>query len=569
MSHYLDGRKGLVALVIGLTMVVGAWVMGAERGGSDERSSDFLAFSAPAGNRPATTNTVIGGVHAAVLPNGRLVTPAGTEVNVQAPKPFGLALSPDGKTLATVNSGAGPFSLTLISGLNTSTPATRRLDVNASFMGVTFSPDSRRVYLSGGENGNLWIADVVAGRIVGSINLNGPTHPLDRPLAVVTTPQRRFKGAFPGNMALTDDGRFLYVVDQGSFQVHVIDAARMVTGVDAQGRITEPDNFAAVVGHVKVGRYPFGIALSENGRRLLVTHVGVFEYTHLRPAAPTGDDNVDYPLCYPGAGYPDETRNDRTIEIKKVDPRNLPDSLRDPDGIRCGYVPDDRTYVVPGLGSPNAPESSSVYVLDVSNPQSPQTRQIVKTGLLVGQRANGGDVYAGSHPNAVIAGPDAIYVSNGNNDSISVLDPVTYAERGPIVLSLLDGQDRGLRGMQPVGLALSPDAQYLYVAEAGVNAIGVVRLNGRSGRVIGHIPTGWWPSSVQVSGDGRTLFVANASGRGVRAKSGRRERVAQVQHARHGQHHPGSDGARAGRLHRARLCEQRVRQPQEGRRQRR
>jgi len=450
-----------------------------------------------------------------VLPNGRLVTPAGTEVNVQAPKPFGLALSPDGRTLATLNSGAGPFSLTLISGLETGAPATRRVDVNASFMGVTFSPDSRRVYLSGGENGNLWIADVAAGRIVGSVNLNGPTHPLDRPLAVVSTPQRRFKGAFPGNMVLTGDGRFLYVVDQGSFQVHVVDTSRVQTGVDAQGRISEPDNFAAVVGHVKVGRYPFGITLAPNGRTLLVTHVGVFEYTHLRPASPTGDDNIDYPLCYPGAGYPDETRSDRTIEIRKVDPRNLPDRLRDPGGIRCGYVPSDRTYVVPGLGSPNAPQSSSVYVVDVSNPQSPQARQIVKTGLLVGERENGSDVYAGSHPNAVVAGADAIYVSNGNNDSISVLDPATYAERGRIGLSLLNGQDRGLRGVQPVGMALSPDAQYLYVAEAGINAVGVIRLNGMIGHVIGHVPAGWWPSSVQVSADGRTLYVANARGRGA------------------------------------------------------
>ena len=70
---------------------------------------------------------------AAILPNGRLVTPAGVEVNVQAPKPFGLALSPDGRMLATLNSGAAPFSLTLISqleqrdadrhGASTSTPA--------------------------------------------------------------------------------------------------------------------------------------------------------------------------------------------------------------------------------------------------------------------------------------------------------------------------------------------------------------------------------------------------------------------------------------------------------------
>src|SRR5262249_31205160 len=170
---------------------------------SDGRLSDFLNFSAPAGNRPATTDTVIDGVRAAILPNGRLVTPAGTEVNVQAPKPFGMALSPDGTTLATLNSGAGPFSLTLITQLASPAPLVRRIDVNASFMGVAFSPDGGRVYLSGGENGNIWIADATAGRIVGSVNLNGAAHPLDRPLSVVATPARHFKGAFPGNMALT------------------------------------------------------------------------------------------------------------------------------------------------------------------------------------------------------------------------------------------------------------------------------------------------------------------------------------------------------------------------------
>src|SRR5215510_9158539 len=129
--------------------------------------------------------------------------------------------------------------------------------------------------------------------------------------------------------------------------VHVIDVSKIQTGVDDQGRITEPDNFAAVISSVKVGRYPFGITLSPDDRTLLVTHVGVFEYTHLRPENPTGDDNIDYPLCYPGAGYPDETRNDRVIQIGKVDPRNLPDSLRDPAGIRCGYVPSDTSYRVP------------------------------------------------------------------------------------------------------------------------------------------------------------------------------------------------------------------------------
>ena len=108
--------SGGAIAVLGLSTAA-TWTATAERGGRDGRFSDFLNFAAPAGNRPATTDTVVNGVRAAVLPNGRLVAPAGVEVNVQAPKPFGMALSPDGGTLATLNSGAGPFSLTLITQL--------------------------------------------------------------------------------------------------------------------------------------------------------------------------------------------------------------------------------------------------------------------------------------------------------------------------------------------------------------------------------------------------------------------------------------------------------------------
>src|SRR5262245_18336081 len=150
-------RPMVLAVLTSMIVAVGAWVA-TVRGDSDNGLSSFLKFSAPAGNRPASTNTIIDGVNAAVLPNGRLVTPAGVEVNVQAPKPFGLALSPDGETLATANSGAAPFSLTLIADLHSATPSVKRIDLNATFLGVTFSSDSRRVFIAGGENGNIWIA---------------------------------------------------------------------------------------------------------------------------------------------------------------------------------------------------------------------------------------------------------------------------------------------------------------------------------------------------------------------------------------------------------------------------
>src|SRR5262245_63913529 len=129
MRHFVSKTRSLLALVGAAMVVAGAWTLADNRADADGRASDFLDFSAPAGNRPATTDTVIDGVRAAVLPNGRLVTPAGFEVNVQAPKPFGMALSPDGDMLATLNSGSRPFSLTLIKAINGGAPTVKRIDV--------------------------------------------------------------------------------------------------------------------------------------------------------------------------------------------------------------------------------------------------------------------------------------------------------------------------------------------------------------------------------------------------------------------------------------------------------
>jgi len=478
--------------------------------------SKAIHFRAPAGDLPTTREIIIDGRRAAILPNGRLITPAGVEVSVDAPKPHGMALAPDGRTLATINSGASRFSVTLIRNLDAPAPSVARVDVNATFMGITFSADGSRFFASGGENGNVWVGDTAGSRIIGSVNLNGAAHPLPAPLTVTTNPPGRFKGAFPGALTLGRDGRHLYVVDQGSFDVFVIDTTRITIGIDAAGRLLEPNNFAAVAGRAKAGRYPYAITAAPDGRTLLVANVGVFQFTHLRPERPTGDPNRDYPLGYPGAGYPNETERDRTIKIKKVDPRNLPDSLRDPEGIRVGYVDQDIEYTLPGLGSPNAPEASSVYVFDLGqSAHAPTLTTIVKTGPRVGEVEHGIETFSGSHPNAIAVGPNAVYVSNGNNDSVSILQPGSYRELRRVSLSVLKGVDRRLKGIQPVALALSPDARYLYVAEAGINAVAVLRLEGLDAKLVGHIPVGWWPSSLQVSHDGRHLYVANSRGRGA------------------------------------------------------
>ena len=377
-----------VVVLVALVAVASRWRPLTEDHEDDE-DSKAINFKAPAGTMPTSRQVTIDGLSGAVLPNGRFITPAGAEISVRAPKPYGMALSTDGNILATVNSGVGPFSITLFKNIWSASPQVTVIPVSSTFMGIVFSPDSSRFYAGGGENGIVWVGSVPDARIIGSVNLNGAAHPISAPWTVTANPGGRFKGAFPGNLAISGDGRLLYAVDQAGFHLHVIDTTRISTGLNSSNQIIEPNNFQSVVGNVSTGRYPYGVTLSPDGK-LFVTNVGLFQYTHLQPPNPTGDANVDYPLGYPGAGYPDETEKSRTIKIKKVDPRNLPPTLRDPEGIRVGYIDHDQLFTVPGLGSPNVPESSSVYIYSPAAPPSlPAVQHVVKTGLKVGDVERG------------------------------------------------------------------------------------------------------------------------------------------------------------------------------------
>lgn len=475
-------------------------------------TSKASCYASPAGSQTTTTSTTINGLSAAILPTGRIVTPAGTEVAVGAPKPFELAVSPDGRYVATANSGTSSISVTLVGPLPATTAKTLALD--AVYLGIQFSPDSKRFYVSGGDDGVIWIGDTASQSIVGSVNLNGGDQPSVRPLLPTTQPVGQ-PGPFLTRLILSPDGSRLYALDEDGFQFFVIDTTKIQTGVDGNGAITEPDNFAAVLGAVKAGRHPYGIGLSADGSRLFVANVGIYQYSSYRPANPVGDSKIDYPVCFPPAGWPEGTLNDLHIRIKPVETTTdkLPASTRDPEGIRCGYVAkpiDD--YLIPALGDPNVIESSSVWVFATDTGGLPQPVKQVRTGAAIGQIEDGIKTTGGDHPNAIAVGRKAVYVSNGVDDSISVLDPVSYAELRRIPLSPLTGYDSILKGVQPWDLALSPDESRLYVAEAGLNAVGVIDL--AQGKVVGHLPTGWWTSAVGLSADGKTLYAASARNRG-------------------------------------------------------
>src|SRR2546425_733762 len=75
------------------------------------RSVNLAALRAPAGERLSSNDP-----QAPILPNGRLITPRGRHLKIAA-HPFGLALSPDNRTLVASSSGTDPFAISIITNL--------------------------------------------------------------------------------------------------------------------------------------------------------------------------------------------------------------------------------------------------------------------------------------------------------------------------------------------------------------------------------------------------------------------------------------------------------------------
>ena len=104
-------------------------------------------IQAPAGE--AFTHKEVAGK--AILPNGRMVKPAGTWLET-APHPYGLVLSPDNRFVVTANSGTNPISITIIKDPLTDHPRVMQIPEGANtdrgvlasvFMGLAIDPTPR------------------------------------------------------------------------------------------------------------------------------------------------------------------------------------------------------------------------------------------------------------------------------------------------------------------------------------------------------------------------------------------------------------------------------------------
>lgn len=120
-------------------------------------------------------------------------------------------------------------------------------------------------------------------------------------------------------------------------------------------------------------------------------------------------------------------------------------------------------------------------------------------------------IQVGSHPSAMKLNTNGqlLYVTNSDSDSVSVIDTETRQVKQTIDLSPYKGAQEG---SSPNALALSEDGEKLYVANAGNNDVAVI--DTKHGKIKGMIPTAWYPTGVEISKDGKQLFVGSAKGFG-------------------------------------------------------
>jgi YVTN family beta-propeller protein len=337
--------------------------------------------------------------------------PAGRLIDLM-PLPLTMIAAPDESAIVTLSSGYFAQGVTIID-RRTGT-VRQELPQTSAFVGLAFAPDGQSFWSSGGNEDVVYQYRWQQGRatLMDSVMLGAPRPPLD-------ATNRPSGTHYPAGLALSPDGRHLYVAENLADSLAVIDVA------------------SHAVRRVAVGAYPYAVAVAPTG----TVYVSLWGSDHLRVFTPGA--SAEQPLT------------------------------------SAGRIP------------------------------------------------------AGRHPSAMVlnARGSRIFVTSGSTDQVTVIDTRTRR----ILTALHDAPPSGPReGSTPNALALAPGGDRLYVAEGDNNALAVFALDSmtadlgsatdaravpRGGdRLLGRVPSGWYPSAVLALAD--SVYVANGKGLGTRANPG-------------------------------------------------
>lgn len=174
-----------------------------------------------------------------LLNSGWKIKPAGRQVPLDT-FPMSSALSKDGKYLLVLNAGYKPPSISILR-VDTM-QETSRVPVADGWLGLTFSPDGKRVYVGGGSRACVFEFSWNDGKLE-------PARTMD-----IVLPDKRTHTDFIGDVAVSADGRMLYVAGLYHNAIHRINLQ--------SGRVI--DKFPT-------GRRPYRILLHPDGKSYFVS----------------------------------------------------------------------------------------------------------------------------------------------------------------------------------------------------------------------------------------------------------------------------------------------------------
>ena len=168
------------------------------------------------------------------LPTGARLDPAGVSYDL-GPLPLAMMLSPDRSRVVVLLNGWREQGIQILD--RSSGRVVQKVSLPAVFLGMTFSPDARSLYVSGGNE------DVVY-----RFNWAGGQATLADSIALAVKQPNRSGTRYPAGIAISRDGRTLYVAENLGDSLAVIDIAAR-----------------RVVQRLTTEKYPYGVAIGPNG----------------------------------------------------------------------------------------------------------------------------------------------------------------------------------------------------------------------------------------------------------------------------------------------------------------